>query len=155
MKKIILLLTACMFATPCFGETADDIFSPVPFGIKKGSLKDDSRFVTFNQKNSFSGQTSATQKQASSMFQPTKARARVELSYFKVVDDKRVFRPPVARDWDKEFLAPLPDDFNPLNRELLRLRPSLMLDEDWKLTLQKVKVKDGSLEGRFILEKKF
>lgn len=157
MKRISALLVACVlqFALPCFGGATKDPLSSIPSWVNRDSMKDSSR-SSFIQKNSNVNQFLFSENQRyRAPFSQTKTGLHVELSYFKVVDDKEFGKPPVIRDWDKDFLIPLPDDFKTLNRNLLRVRPSLMLDDDWKLTVQKVKVKDGSLEGRFLLERKF
>ena len=60
---------------------------------------------------------------------------------------------PTANDRYKEFAIPLPDDFSPFNRNMLRLRASLLLDNNWKVTIPRIKINDGNIEGRILFRK--
>ena len=151
MKKFFALLYALAFALPCFGGTSEIHLSLIPPWVARDSIREEARQANGTQVKLFS---SGSNREVHPLFKIPNKGSHVELSYYKVVDTKNFGKPPVVRDWDKDFLTPLPDDFTTLNRNLLRVRPSWILDDCWKMTIKKVKMHDGKPEGFMIFETK-
>ena len=158
MKRIpaLLFAFALAYALPCFGGTTED-FSGIPSWVKRDSLKHDSIWISTAEKRNPASTTSylGEIRKSNYLLEIPKQKPRIAFSYFKV-QDPRLGAPPTDRDYNKVFFSPLQNDFNNfLEREFLRIRPSLMLDDNWKFTVQKLRLKNSGLEGGLMLERKY
>ena len=156
-KNFALLICFTVFTVlPCFGEALDNL-SSVPTWVKhKELLKREASWFNFTEQRNFSSvrQTPSHGSEQNSFLQIPNRKSRVELLFFKV-DDNRFGSYSLIKESSKDFVLPLPDDFNSLNRSLLRLRPSLVVGNDWRVTIPKIKMTDGKLEGRILFRKNF
>ena len=142
MKKIWVLLFVSLFAQQCFGETKSDSFSPVPPWVKRSdSIHEHFKWSSFNQQKVFFDSRRA---ENGGMLRIPEYKSRVTLLFFKE-EDRRFGAVPTINDKYKDSVLPLPDDFNPFNRSLLRLRPSFLLGNDWRVTIPRVHKNEGKI----------
>lgn len=144
MKKGLALLYALAFAMPCSAGTTGDIFSPIPSWVSRTSISPlPPTWDAFNRRKDLLAER---EHRESTLFDVRYRNSHLGLRYFKV-QDYRLGRPPSERDYSKEFLVPLPEDFNAFNRSSLRLRPSWKLGKDIPLT-EYWKIEDTTITGK-------
>jgi hypothetical protein len=155
MKKI---LTLCLLYFPAFAIFAEEqSLQMLPQWVSVSrSLSEEAKWAhLYEAKAPFTG--TSVQKGLSDQhtFVLKERKGRIELVTFKVEDVRGVQPGVLIRERDKDLLLPKPDDLSTLDRGLIRIRPSFALEDGWKLTVSRLKIRDGSLEGRIILRKEW
>ena len=80
---------------------------------------------------------------------------RIELLPFKVEDVRGIDQTQLVKERDKDLLLPRPDDFLGPEKSLIRIRPSIRLEGNWKMTLSRLRFSDGKPDVRFIFRTEF